>query len=999
MQQDPALLVEMMRRGLPISEEERAIARQFMIQDIQSRSSTPTDDGFRPASGGDEKEHGLGGFLSGVGESLKGLVTGPLHIAGQVGKFALNPAFSQGRREATAELGGVVRGMAENVPNEISSGVSRLGELMSPEGGLSANTSPSEFLGRAIPALTDIGIGAAPLIGGALGGPGGAAAGFALGPFLSHTQETAEGGEFAKAAGQLTGLAAPLGAAKGLGRVRPRATEPRGVNITRPSGSRELVEITAGEAGEFFPSLTERIGRGSHIAKPIVDPFELRRGGQVNRAVKLTLDDLAIERAPNVSLAGRDLQRTISRNLEKAEAEFGGRINAAETAAEASGQTTMLPKFREVAGELATRRKAVSKVAARRGDKQAIAELEGAAGTQETSAVARALENIPEHRHAQMLEVMLDQGVRSGPRAVPVVDAMKLLKNLKREKRSMGQPKAGPSPSSRELGSQISALQSDIVAALKAVNPRLATQWLRANKGFKGAMARKHNEVLAGVLKKNTIKAVDALDTMDPFQIRQVRKTIGTREWSRVTTSLLERRASQFWQDAMDMGLKGQGHPGIIATEFSNWVRRIRVDGTGNSLFGRPGMESLESMHQAAQLVGAARGAPPVTVMSVVIDASVALKLPAILARGALGGALGGLPGAMAGVLVPAKALQIAMKISVSPKFAVRNALQRAIKATGKPAEYAFWIARLGEEIEKDEELSELVRESVQQPEQPQQFTMGVPPREQRVQPGMAAPLQPPVEQEPLPTFPMPASPQGPPVDNIRDSNSGVRPAAAKEKAFLRSVGAGAAPPTPAGRVDFGPPEGGGTTSMVASRPGAVPVRKSEITRAALEFKPDEVVPTGNFNEGRNKDVTGIVLHATGGTYESALATFQNPGEKRSSHYVIKRDGTVVQFVAPENRAWHARDVGFNEDSIGIEFVGTAEDPEGFEEAQYLAAEALIESLKAKFPIQWMVPHSVVGTDVKPDPGSFFDSERFNFSSPPDIDRRVRNVRDVVFQR
>jgi N-acetyl-anhydromuramoyl-L-alanine amidase len=59
---------------------------------------------------------------------------------------------------------------------------------------------------------------------------------------------------------------------------------------------------------------------------------------------------------------------------------------------------------------------------------------------------------------------------------------------------------------------------------------------------------------------------------------------------------------------------------------------------------------------------------------------------------------------------------------------------------------------------------------------------------------------------------------------------------------------------------------------------------------------------------------------------------------KVSSHFLIRRDGEVVQFVPPARRAWHAGASSWrgrsrcNDFSVGIELEGTDDTP--FEDAQ-----------------------------------------------------------------
>ena len=106
----------------------------------------------------------------------------------------------------------------------------------------------------------------------------------------------------------------------------------------------------------------------------------------------------------------------------------------------------------------------------------------------------------------------------------------------------------------------------------------------------------------------------------------------------------------------------------------------------------------------------------------------------------------------------------------------------------------------------------------------------------------------------------------------------------------------------------------------------------------------------------------------------------QIQGLKVSSHYLIRRGGEVVQFVAPERRAWHAGRSAWrgreacNDHSIGIELEGTDQAP--FEDAQYAALAALIRALRARFPLRSLAAHSDVAPGRKTDPGAAFDWPR-----------------------
>jgi AmpD protein len=96
-----------------------------------------------------------------------------------------------------------------------------------------------------------------------------------------------------------------------------------------------------------------------------------------------------------------------------------------------------------------------------------------------------------------------------------------------------------------------------------------------------------------------------------------------------------------------------------------------------------------------------------------------------------------------------------------------------------------------------------------------------------------------------------------------------------------------------------------------------------------------------------------------------------------SAHFVIRRDGQVLQFVDADRRAWHAgrsswrgRD-NCNDVSIGIELEGL----EGlhFERAQYAALARLLRAVGRRYPVREAVGHEHVAPGRKADPGAGFD--------------------------
>lgn len=100
-----------------------------------------------------------------------------------------------------------------------------------------------------------------------------------------------------------------------------------------------------------------------------------------------------------------------------------------------------------------------------------------------------------------------------------------------------------------------------------------------------------------------------------------------------------------------------------------------------------------------------------------------------------------------------------------------------------------------------------------------------------------------------------------------------------------------------------------------------------------------------------------------------------------SAHFLIRRDGSVIQFVSANDRAWHAGASNHcgrercNDFSIGIELEGTDFTP--FEAAQYDALVELTTALKARYALTDVTGHEHIAPGRKTDPGPHFDWLRF----------------------
>lgn len=154
--------------------------------------------------------------------------------------------------------------------------------------------------------------------------------------------------------------------------------------------------------------------------------------------------------------------------------------------------------------------------------------------------------------------------------------------------------------------------------------------------------------------------------------------------------------------------------------------------------------------------------------------------------------------------------------------------------------------------------------------------------------------------------------------------------------------------------------------------------------------------PSPNFGpRPANTSIDLVVLHSIslppgqyGGPEIEALFTntldwdahpyFQHiRGAEVSAHFVIRRDGALIQFVSCDDRAWHAglssyqgRD-NCNDYSIGIELEGL--EGHSFESAQYESLYSLCAAIAQHYKLHHIAGHEHVAPTRKQDPGAGFD--------------------------
>lgn len=157
-------------------------------------------------------------------------------------------------------------------------------------------------------------------------------------------------------------------------------------------------------------------------------------------------------------------------------------------------------------------------------------------------------------------------------------------------------------------------------------------------------------------------------------------------------------------------------------------------------------------------------------------------------------------------------------------------------------------------------------------------------------------------------------------------------------------------------------------------------------------------IASPNFDARPTDEISMVVIHNIslppnqyGGAGVAQLFTNTlNPAEhpyyaeiytrKVSSHFFIRRDGKLIQFVSCLQRAWHAGASNWqgrercNDFSVGIELEGS--DFEVFEAAQYKMLKSLVNCLKKTYVIQHVVGHSDIAPGRKTDPGPYFEWQK-----------------------
>jgi N-acetylmuramoyl-L-alanine amidase len=133
----------------------------------------------------------------------------------------------------------------------------------------------------------------------------------------------------------------------------------------------------------------------------------------------------------------------------------------------------------------------------------------------------------------------------------------------------------------------------------------------------------------------------------------------------------------------------------------------------------------------------------------------------------------------------------------------------------------------------------------------------------------------------------------------------------------------------------------------------------------------------GTVNFGIRKPNFVIIHHTAQNSLDQTITTFTLSRTQVSAHYVVSRDGRVVQMLNDYLRANHAgigrwgNDTDLNSSSLGIELDNNGNEP--YSDAQINSLCALLGTLKRKYniPTANFIGHADIAPTRKPDPSNF----------------------------
>jgi N-acetylmuramoyl-L-alanine amidase len=142
-------------------------------------------------------------------------------------------------------------------------------------------------------------------------------------------------------------------------------------------------------------------------------------------------------------------------------------------------------------------------------------------------------------------------------------------------------------------------------------------------------------------------------------------------------------------------------------------------------------------------------------------------------------------------------------------------------------------------------------------------------------------------------------------------------------------------------------------------------------------LSPEQQAWVGSVNFGIRRPNYVVLHHTAQNSTDETLRTFTLTRTQVSAHYVVGRDGQVVQMVNDYLRAQHAgvgkwgNDRDLNSASIGIEIDNNGSEP--YSDIQIESVIKLLLELKTRYgiPVANFIGHADIAPTRKPDPNNF----------------------------
>lgn len=175
--------------------------------------------------------------------------------------------------------------------------------------------------------------------------------------------------------------------------------------------------------------------------------------------------------------------------------------------------------------------------------------------------------------------------------------------------------------------------------------------------------------------------------------------------------------------------------------------------------------------------------------------------------------------------------------------------------------------------------------------------------------------------------------------------------------------------------------------------------------------------PNCSKKQRLKSEIKFVIIHYTGMQSEiESIERLKNPKYKVSCHYLINRQGKIIQMVKDTNTAWHAgkskwkKITNLNKNSLGIELVNKGHQY-GYQTFTYEQIKSLInlcKNLKKKYSIKQenFLGHSDIAPLRKNDPGKKFPWKKLSThklglwfkKKPKKIEVHTKKIRRLFFK-